>query len=37
MGVASQNPGPLDQDFYFKAFRNVPELKDKFKKWGYIA
>jgi hypothetical protein len=22
---------------YFKAFGNVPELKDKFKKWGYVV
>jgi hypothetical protein len=21
---------------YFKAFQNVPELQDQFKKWGYI-
>lgn len=22
---------------YFKAFRKEPELRDKFRKWGYIA
>lgn len=22
---------------YFQAFKNVPELQDKFREWGYIA
>ncbi len=22
---------------YFQAFKNKPELQDKFKKWGYVA
>jgi len=22
---------------YFQAFKNVPELQDQFKEWGYIA